>query len=166
MSFFKLFNFRKSNKIHSEYTNLKSNNTAAEKKVFLEISINKNQYLLKAYDSILKKNYNESIEILSEINESKNKKLMSEKYFLLACCYSQLKNKDLAIENIKYYCYYLEYASISRLILDKDLDEYKYTDEFKSLIKLISKNLDNKNYLKAIPENDVNYINEYLSKII
>jgi phosphoribosyl-ATP pyrophosphohydrolase len=103
MSFFKLFNFRKSNKIHSEYTNLKSNNTAAEKKVFLEISINKNQYLLKAYDCILKKNYNESIEILSEINESKNKKLMSEKYFLLACCYSQLKNKDLAIENIKYY---------------------------------------------------------------
>jgi lipopolysaccharide biosynthesis regulator YciM len=164
--FFKLFNLRKSSKVHTDYSNIKDNNTNAERNAFYEISTNKNQNLFRAYDCILNKDYTNAIKILSELNEKKNNKLLSEKYYLLACCYSNLDNKELVIENLTYYCYYLEYVSVSRIILDRELEAYKNVDEFKSLVRLVCKNSDYKSSFKKLSEKDINYINEYLSKII
>lgn len=47
----------------------------------MKISANKNQYLFRVYDSIINKDYTSAIKILFDVNDNKNNKLMSEKYY-------------------------------------------------------------------------------------
>ncbi len=96
----------------------------------------------KAKEQLTNKEYQKAIDIL--VNIQFNEKTMEFKYLIYydtACCYALLKNKEKMIEYLNKFTDSNNGKISYRYILnDKDLNEYKETEEFKKIIDKVKNN--------------------------